>query len=797
MAKIRHPTQKGTELFPDVVRVAPIVRAVGIDLKTPEGVYLWKQYMGRIDQFHARQLHNASLTVTNYYRAQEKISEDVYATYVNSQGQEIITVYFTDKPVKPLEEELKYNRSYWFMHPRINLTATPNRAYFDIPADTTLYPLDTIVLPASNPAKQGLPVTIRASGSMQYKNCGQDQGLAVVNSYPLAPHTVRFADSARTNNDLIFYKGVWFKLYDSAAGNTPRPFGMNKKYLFAALFLYSGNWALKYYMIPLTKLAEIAEKKKFIATDTSNNYLYTGYDYSGAGATLVRNSATQIECSGYSQGILANANEGNTFWDSNPYAFWPHPTDDKIWCASVDGAPSGNRPNAVKHYHVVTDPQTGIDSLQLLQTFPFTLASSATRGTTYTFGVKTRQEGRTGPVYNETDCGYPGHAYGWTEYDWQWAQLDYEIDQHRYNYTNEAGSVSTGVIPLYQIMPDGNPMTANVTKTFVSPTFYLKDYDDHQRQDFILDYPSYNCSTFQPIGESTYDYSEYTTDHETWNGSFTISAVYSWGRSYTLRETTFVADHLTTATTIFDGESVGSGSYTTLTGLTEKSGSASTHGEYPLAIDPTNKVQVWIDWQGGVDSRRTSFNNVFPAVSVTNTNYEAYLPLNIIQSDLRIQIGDVAEILDDTINLYSVTGNTLYEWDTSVPFTPSANNTLTEGGGNFTYTYDETPTVSYAPQSLPVPKLQESVGDGGAATAGCYLCTEKYLIVTCVAAVSSYVYGHGLGVYVADATNESYVHKVYALTRDDNKNIITATPVDIQTEFGIEAGAVFSWVFFA
>ena len=113
MSKFYLPTQKGLELFPNVIAAPPIIRWVGVDARTAEAQAILDTFGSAITAFHMQQAHNHSLSLNTQSRAFQQIAPNLGVEYVNQGGMEYITIHVqlaqpqpvvepeAEKPVKP------------------------------------------------------------------------------------------------------------------------------------------------------------------------------------------------------------------------------------------------------------------------------------------------------------------------------------------------------------------------------------------------------------------------------------------------------------------------------------------------------------------------------------------------------------------------------------------------------------------------------------------------------------------------------------------------------------------------
>lgn len=702
----------------------------------------------------------------------------------------------------------KYDRSYWFMYPRFRNAVTPNKAYFSVPEDKTEHPLDTLLLPEFG--TQGLPLTIQASSKMDYRNCGKDLGLTeyLISSVSdiRCPHSFRYTDSARTDLELLFYEGVWFKLTKGAY--LPRAVWMNRRY-FIAMLVYGGSvYSVEFFLIPKARLSELA-KIKANTTRSEGTELFVGYD--DYGSSVGRNAvidtigdALTLDCTEYSQGILMDANQAG-FWDAMPYTCWPSPIDDNVFSTSWRGAPSFEGDGLTRHFEIVSNSETGVSSIQVKNSYPFNIPGPDGRSETYVKRT-THDTGYCAGPDRETYTGSILTDYHIAAQD----TFSYTESRIEYNKCPVGGSISVGAVPGYQFMVDGEPLTVTVSKAYTRSNFLESSEDDlktTQREVTITNFSPTDEFPNSAVNEyrlDTLDFAETFSSSTSWNGGYQITAIYSYGRQYNLKTLGFS----NTVTVSINGDysyrrekPSGGEAVTTVndnkTTTTNKIGQASASGETPLVIDPGNEVQIWLSWEAGLDARRTALGAFVPTASVTAEDYQSKLPLNIISATLHIQIGTNLV----TEEIYNVAGS-VYQWNDTEVVSGSSNLPYVEPTAAYSYdtttTLDDSTSATWASPSLPIPLLQY-FGDGNPSNDGIYLCTKDYLAMTLIVGVgSAIVYGGGIDVYSgADPDVQAYRHKVFRLTRNDAGVITGVSEVDIQTEFGIEADAVFSWVFFA
>ncbi|CAB4130790.1 hypothetical protein UFOVP121_34 [uncultured Caudovirales phage] len=113
MSKFYLPTQKGVELFPNVIIAPPIIRWVGVDARTAEAQAILDTFGSAITAFYMQQAHNHSLSLNTQSRAFQQIAPNLGVEYVNQGGMEYITIRVqlaqpqpvveqeVEKPVKP------------------------------------------------------------------------------------------------------------------------------------------------------------------------------------------------------------------------------------------------------------------------------------------------------------------------------------------------------------------------------------------------------------------------------------------------------------------------------------------------------------------------------------------------------------------------------------------------------------------------------------------------------------------------------------------------------------------------
>lgn len=113
MSKFYLPTQKGLELFPNVIAAPPIIRWVGVDARTAEAQAILDTFGSAITAFYMQQAHNHSLSLNTQSRAFQQIAPNLGVEYVNQGGMEYITIRVqlaqpqpvveqeSEKPVKP------------------------------------------------------------------------------------------------------------------------------------------------------------------------------------------------------------------------------------------------------------------------------------------------------------------------------------------------------------------------------------------------------------------------------------------------------------------------------------------------------------------------------------------------------------------------------------------------------------------------------------------------------------------------------------------------------------------------
>lgn len=706
-------------------------------------------------------------------------------------------------------EDGEYDPSFWFMYPRFRLTAEPNGAYFELPADGALPPAATVLRP-SDALSQGLPVTIQASAALTYRRCDRDDGLTgymntQVSGSILAPHNLRFRASAKGVGDLVYYGGVWFRLsYGAGITNfyAPRAFGFAKNYLIAARVFpdqTNGNvYSVMYFLVPLAKLDTIARIRRNRAAYLDGTPVFVGYDNGSVGNTAVLNSVNEdpprvIDCTPYSQGVLISEAEGNSYWNSEPYAFWPSPADESVFCASLNGAPGGISPDSVKHFKIVD----GV--LSLKQSYAFTHPGQVTVTAAAYVRTTTAETWSTtnvvDPAVTSAICGtyIPHEMYTYT-YARDFSQTD-KAQPPRYS------PIVDGPFPVYQMLPDGSPMQITVTTSYAvaadADTFAYTEAEDYLETqettrtcntvDNTLDTTVVAGKTFTISGTGT----------GSLNGGYSVTAAYSWGRQYTLRSLACTGTHTRSNSETYTSTTTNGVTTVTANSRTDTetlAGSMFATGETPLVIDPANAVQIWLGWTAGKDSRNTTVS----APSFAAVPYISVLTdgkLHITAVTLHVDIGGLVF----TSSIFTAAGSATYTWNVvttstgtvALPIFPTGN------GSTSTSTTEPEKTWLHGDEAIPKPLLQ-SYGDGSPSRYGTYICSQKYLVITINRDAVFATHGGGFMLYApTEAAAQVHINKAFKLTRDANNAITAVTEVDIQAEFGIQADAVFSWAFFA
>ena len=94
VSKFWLPTQKGTELFPEVTRVPTRLRVIVNGEAAPQAVasQVANDYAAELSRFHYAQAQQYSLSLIESYKAQAEIAPGVIAIYNNQQGVEYLTL---------------------------------------------------------------------------------------------------------------------------------------------------------------------------------------------------------------------------------------------------------------------------------------------------------------------------------------------------------------------------------------------------------------------------------------------------------------------------------------------------------------------------------------------------------------------------------------------------------------------------------------------------------------------------------------------------------------------------------
>lgn len=101
MSKFQNPLQKGTEVFPQVVVGAPIVRVFGFEKDAEGAQKIINAFQGLISHFHKTQRQNYSLSTVEYTKNVMSFPEG-RMSYTNMQGQELIMLEVDPKKVEEL-----------------------------------------------------------------------------------------------------------------------------------------------------------------------------------------------------------------------------------------------------------------------------------------------------------------------------------------------------------------------------------------------------------------------------------------------------------------------------------------------------------------------------------------------------------------------------------------------------------------------------------------------------------------------------------------------------------------------
>ena len=114
--KFINQPQNGADVFPEVTRIPPRLRIIGVDPKTPEGQALLARYRALINSFYIRSSHNASLAGLPQATS-SSVFGNVEMRYLNQFGAETVYVDFSVAVPGPEgEKEFELDPGFIFFH---------------------------------------------------------------------------------------------------------------------------------------------------------------------------------------------------------------------------------------------------------------------------------------------------------------------------------------------------------------------------------------------------------------------------------------------------------------------------------------------------------------------------------------------------------------------------------------------------------------------------------------------------------------------------------------------------------
>lgn len=99
MKRFLIPSQKGTELYPQVTQQPTKLIVRGVQPDTPEWRMVAERYGGRLQSFHAKAQQEYALSINPSSKIRYKFDDGATAIYTNLQGQEILELIVDNKVV--------------------------------------------------------------------------------------------------------------------------------------------------------------------------------------------------------------------------------------------------------------------------------------------------------------------------------------------------------------------------------------------------------------------------------------------------------------------------------------------------------------------------------------------------------------------------------------------------------------------------------------------------------------------------------------------------------------------------